>query len=117
MVIVSERRSSVLGVRGEDVEAGGIGRSICYRVASPGGCSMLGLGRFPRVPFRDILFRISVYKSRTPAEVHGRGRRAAPSSFKWNCVFIYHANRPLSLTGIALYLPKLQSRIGFNCSL
>lgn len=106
-----------MGVRGEDVRAGRYRAVICYRVASLGGCSMLGLGRYPRVPFRDILFRISVYKSRTPAEVHGRGRRAAPSSFKWNCVFIYHANRPPIAHRDRTLSAKTSSRIGSNCSL
>lgn len=66
---------------------------------------------------RDILFRISLYKSWTPAEVHGT-RRAAASSFKWNCVFIYRANcAPLSLIRNRSLYAKTRSRIDATIAL
>lgn len=65
------KRTVTVGRHGVSCEPVAICRVICYHVPSGRWLLRARNRSSSRVLFRDILFRISLYKSWTPAEVHG----------------------------------------------
>lgn len=80
---------------------------ICYHVPSGRWLFHARNRSSSRVLFRDILFRISLYKSWTPAEVHGtRPPRQLRASNGIVFLFIVRIVPHYRSLEIALYLPK-----------